>query len=237
MTPIEGRSLWKGGILLVTLSLIRMGMDRVGVSDPSEFKDGTDLPHLLVESRDSRDEAERRSSPLAPGETLDPNRSGEEELDRLPGFGPATARALMADRLENGGYTRPEDLLRVRGIGPATLAKIQPYLDFSKGVPRDLRGLRGRDGEAGIDGDDPGATAISPFTEREAPNDPLVDLNRAGAEELQSLPGVGPALAQRILDSRRREGPFQMPADLLRVRGIGPATLARIRGRVIPGGR
>jgi len=236
MTPIEGRSLWKGGIFLVALSLIRMGMDRVGVMDPGGFVDGTDLPHLLEESRDSRDEAQRRSLPLEPGETLDPNRSGEEELDRLPGFGPATAKALLADRLENGGYVRPEDLLRVRGIGPATLAKVLPYLDFTNGVPRDLRGSKTRSVEGGVDPDESGATATLPLTSSRVPHGPPVDLNRAGAEELQSLPGVGPALAQRILDSRWKEGPFRKPADLLRVRGIGPATLARIRDRVIPGG-
>ncbi len=86
-----------------------------------------------------RDDQARRSAPLGPGETLDPNRSGEEELDRLPGIGPSTARALVEDREKNGGFTRLEDLLRVTGVGPAKLAKISPYLDFSKGVPLDLR--------------------------------------------------------------------------------------------------
>ncbi len=61
---------------------------------------------------------------------------------------------------------------------------------------------------------------------------PRVDPNRAGEAELQTLPGIGPALARRILESRRKEGPFRGPEDLLRVRGIGPATLERIRARV-----
>jgi competence protein ComEA len=55
-----------------------------------------------------------------------------------------------------------------------------------------------------------------------------VDLNRADLHTLQTIPGVGPALARRITDSRMREGPFRSAADLERVPGIGPATAARI---------
>ncbi|MFC0673914.1 helix-hairpin-helix domain-containing protein [Brachybacterium hainanense] len=60
-----------------------------------------------------------------------------------------------------------------------------------------------------------------------APGGPI-DLNSADAPTLQQLPGVGPALAQRIIDHREANGPFQDVADLEEVSGIGPATLARI---------
>jgi len=61
-----------------------------------------------------------------------------------------------------------------------------------------------------------------------------VDLNRADAKELATLPGVGPKLARRILAHRRRRGPFRRPADLLAVRGIGHRILARLRARLQP---
>jgi competence ComEA-like helix-hairpin-helix protein len=51
----------------------------------------------------------------------------------------------------------------------------------------------------------------------------LVDLNAAGAEELQRLPGVGPVLAGRILEERAAGGPFRSVDDLVRVPGMGPA--------------
>ena len=60
----------------------------------------------------------------------------------------------------------------------------------------------------------------------------VVDLNRAGAPELEQLPGVGPATAAAILDYRRTHGPFRAVDDLTRVRGIGPAKLAQLRDRV-----
>jgi competence protein ComEA len=56
-----------------------------------------------------------------------------------------------------------------------------------------------------------------------------VDLNRAGAAELDALPGIGPATAQAIVDHRAANGPFASVDDLEQVRGIGPAKLATIR--------
>ena len=59
-----------------------------------------------------------------------------------------------------------------------------------------------------------------------------LDVNLASATEFERLPGVGPALAARIVDVRQREGPFGSVDDLRRVRGVGPATLERLRGRL-----
>jgi len=52
-----------------------------------------------------------------------------------------------------------------------------------------------------------------------------IDLNAAGIAALQSLPGIGPALAGRIEGHRRREGPFLSVDDLGAVSGIGAATV------------
>lgn len=60
----------------------------------------------------------------------------------------------------------------------------------------------------------------------------LVDLNTATAAELESLPGVGPATAQAILDHRAANGPFTSVDGLLDVRGIGEAKLAALRDLV-----
>ncbi|HVQ78290.1 MAG TPA: helix-hairpin-helix domain-containing protein [Candidatus Binatia bacterium] len=63
-----------------------------------------------------------------------------------------------------------------------------------------------------------------------------VDVNRASAEELARLPGVGPALARRIVEERERGGRFASPDALRRVLGMGPRTLTAIRARVTAGG-
>lgn len=56
-------------------------------------------------------------------------------------------------------------------------------------------------------------------------------INDATAEQLESLPGIGPALAQRII-AARRERPFSSADDLSRVSGIGPRTLERLRPQI-----
>jgi competence protein ComEA len=56
-----------------------------------------------------------------------------------------------------------------------------------------------------------------------------VDLNTAGPEQLDALPGVGPATAKAIVDYRTRRGRFRAVDDLLAVPGIGPAKLATLK--------
>ncbi|HYE01724.1 MAG TPA: ComEA family DNA-binding protein [Phycisphaerales bacterium] len=88
------------------------------------------------------------------------------------------------------------------------------------------------------------APPLSPAAEPPAspaggrPGEIKVELNTATQAELELLPGIGPALAKRILDDRARRGAFKSLADLDRVSGIGPRTLERLRPLVtvtVPG--
>lgn len=59
-----------------------------------------------------------------------------------------------------------------------------------------------------------------------------LNINRASVAELMELPGIGPALAERIVRYRFLHGPFRTVEELLEVRGIGPQILERLRQRV-----
>jgi competence protein ComEA len=82
--------------------------------------------------------------------------------------------------------------------------------------------------------DDPVGTTTPPG----APNDPgqpsggLIDLNTATGTELETLPGVGPVTAQKIVDARS-EQPFATVDDLLGRKVLGPATFEKVRSLVM----
>lgn len=59
----------------------------------------------------------------------------------------------------------------------------------------------------------------------------LININTASQSELDSLPGIGPAMAKRIV-AEREKAPFTSVDDLLRVKGIGPAKLNKLRSRI-----
>ena len=61
--------------------------------------------------------------------------------------------------------------------------------------------------------------------------DPPVNLNTAGMEELDTLPGIGPVLAERIIQYREEHGPFASVEELDEVKGIGASVLENIGDR------
>jgi len=68
----------------------------------------------------------------SPRFVTDVNHAPWPELTLLPGIGPSLAQRIVASRENEGKFNRPEDLLRVRGIGPKTLMAIRPYLAFGE---------------------------------------------------------------------------------------------------------
>lgn len=80
------------------------------------------------------EEATRRQAvaerPLSPGERIAPSSAPPEQLQRLPGIGPALAGRIVEHRRRTGGYERAEQLLDVSGIGEKTLARMRQHLEF-----------------------------------------------------------------------------------------------------------
>ena len=222
MTSAESRALWRAALLVLSLCVVRAAADLHGTRQDAPA-DGVPSAAgaLLDESDEKRKEQARRSRPLSVDEKLDPNTAGEEELDRLPGVGPTAAKAIIRVREEGVPFSSAADLLAVPGIGPSTLARMEPFLAWPRGARRRAP-----------------APVQGPPQESRGPSwrASTIDLNRASQKDLEALPGVGPALAVRILALRDTLGRFLALDDLQRVRGLGPKTIARLKPLVFIGG-
>ena len=135
---------------------------------------------------------------------IDPNAAGRAEWDRLPGVGPATAMAIISHRAAQGPLEGPADLLAVRGIGPKTLERLAPYLEW---------GSHGNEGAQG------GANVFKGTSS-------VPDLNRVDEAFLLGLPGFGPKLAESVVRERKKRGAFRDWSEVSSVDGIGPSRLA-----------
>jgi competence protein ComEA len=222
MSDAETRALGRAAVLILLASLARWGWDRAAPS-PGGVEEG-EAATLLARSRALADEEAARSRPLEPGERLDPNTASEAELDRLPGVGPATARAIVAYRAGHGPFRRIEELGAVRGVGAAALRRMGPHVALSEAPSEPSRGSHRA--PLPVLGSAPGPT--------DGVSGPRVDVNSAPAAALEALPGIGPALARRIVATRSQR-PFSTVEELERVPGIGPATVARLRPLVVVG--
>ncbi|HEV3049191.1 MAG TPA: helix-hairpin-helix domain-containing protein, partial [Longimicrobium sp.] len=168
-----------------------------------------------------------RRAPLAPGERIDPNTAGADELDRLPKVGPALAQRIVDWRQSHGAYRTMADLDAVPGVGPALLRDAGPHLALAPApeAPAEEDSFQTAASVADSDRSPSNVTAGPPAAS-------VLDVNRATAGELAGLPGIGPALARRVVEWRQAHGPFAAVDDLEKVPGIGPATVERLRPRV-----
>lgn len=173
---------------------------------------------------------------------IDVRTASKEELMLLPGIGAKRAQDIIDHRSAHP-FSKTEDLLQIKGIGPKTLAKMLPsLLPFGDSQLTNLL----------VAGETSLQTDVAAFIEQVAappkttkttkpPSVPkteltnIVNLNSAGLEELCTLPGIGEVKAQAIIDFRSASGPFSSIEDITKVKGIGPKTLANIRHRLSVG--
>lgn len=66
-------------------------------------------------------------------------------------------------------------------------------------------------------------------------SDEKININTATIEQLSEIRGIGPAIAQRIVEYRQKNGTFSTVDEIVNVRGIGPKTLENIRDSITAG--
>ena len=201
MKRSEGRAV----LTLVALAVLGHGV-RLALVHPGEAPGAVALlPPAEGDSLGAhRDMVANLMRPLEEGERIDLDVASAQELTRLPRIGPGLAKRIIADRARRGPFGSLEALERVSGIGPSGLEALEPFAAFSA----------------------PSGGSGSP---RSPPGRPI-NVNRATIEELQSLPGIGPARAADLVAYREVHGPFATLESLTAVSGIGPAIVGRLEG-------
>lgn len=152
---------------------------------------------------------------------IDVNRAGPTEIQLLPGIGPELAERIVAHRDKHGPFEGIGDLRKIAGMGPATLERIRPAIVLSWPPRTEPLPAAG-----------PSVVSIAPaalISKGDATA--ILDPNQATLDELQTLPGIGPKIAQRIIDERSKKR-FIDVSDLRRVPGIGVKTLDKIKPRL-----
>lgn len=144
---------------------------------------------------------------------VDINAADTGTLRQLPGVGPHLAARIVEHREKHGPFQKVDDLRAVQGIGPVILERLRMVVMVTPGL--------------GESSSEPGVMQPLRSGRKTSPSE-TIDLNTASLEQLMTLPGIGPAMAERIVASRTTQGPFQSVNDLTRIRGIKGKTLEKL---------
>jgi len=150
---------------------------------------------------------------------FDPNTtslSGWQDL----GFSPKQAQSILNYRQKGGKFRKPEDLQKMYVVSPAAYLKLRPYID--------ILAVSGPAAAADL----PRAATGKPVVKISLPM-PLVDINRADTATLETIRGIGPTFAKRIIQYRERIGGFHKKEQLMEVFGLDLVKFEEIKDQVL----
>jgi competence protein ComEA len=156
---------------------------------------------------------------------IDLNTADQKTLESLPGIGPVLAKAIIAGR----PYKSIDDLNKVKGISASKLKAIKGKVAVGAAAAAPASALSAAGLPAAVT--EKAASAQKQVTEKAsksasklAPGQ-RVNINSASKEELEMIPGIGPAKSQAIIDGR----PYNTAEDIMKVKGIKQGIFNKIK--------
>jgi len=160
------------------------------------------------------------------------NTASADVLDKLPGIGPTTSARIVEHRETHGDFSTIWELADVPRLSKSTVEKISNLITVGSPSPPDPPWTKTVAKPKSDTEPSKSKTGSGTKSESVSLSGEPININIATLEELDKLPRVGPALAQRIIDYREQNGPFQSPEDLTKVKGIGERTYEHMKNLV-----
>ena len=168
-------------------------------------------------------------SRLKKGFSFDPNTIAADELSEL-GFSPSLARTFLRYRNSGARFYKPADLLRVYGMSEAFFSELEPYIRISS---VEGSGHRKEQSQLRPGAEVPDAPAFAEAKDKQKHFSHTVpspiDVNLAGREQWEALPGIGPYYAGRILRFREALGGFCSVAQVGDTRALPDSVFQKIQ--------
>ncbi len=147
---------------------------------------------------------------------FDPNQAGDEVWQRL-GLTDRTIATIRRFREKGGRFRKPEDIQKIYGLSPQLADRLLPYVRIPASIDRENSfrkdSLNRRSNDA-----------------RSPPR--VMDINRADSADWESLPGIGPTLAGRIVKYRNRLGGFHRKEQVGEIYGLADSLFRSIEPRL-----
>ncbi len=192
-------------------------------STPPLVTASVDSPQTIPHFSESPSSSFSGSASTSSSMLININSASLEELDRITGVGSIIAQRIIDYRNQYGPFQAIEDIKNVSGIGDVTFEKMKGEITVGDVVSSTV---------AVAASSETFATSSVASSSIAATTPAKININTASYEELQKITGVGPTIAQRIIDYRQANGPFQTIEDIEKVKGIGDVTFNKMKDQI-----